>query len=105
MLTQRSPTRTRQSLFPRRHGRTPVGDHRVFGGIVHVVCNGSRWRDAPEIFGPHKTLYNRFMRRSRMGVSCRILEGLVGEGPRPEGLIRLTVENCGTSRRGAESMA
>jgi transposase len=25
-----------------------------------------RWRDAPEVYGPHKTLYNRFMRRSRI---------------------------------------
>jgi len=27
-----------------------------------------RWRDAPGEYGPHKTLYNRFVRWSRLGV-------------------------------------
>jgi transposase len=49
--------------------------------------NGLRWRDAPEVYGPHKTLYNRSMRWSRIGVVCRIFESLVGEGPKPERLM------------------
>lgn len=27
-----------------------------------------RWRDAPKVYGPHETLYNRFIRWSKMGV-------------------------------------
>jgi transposase len=27
-----------------------------------------RWRDAPREYGPHKTIYNRFVRWSRLGV-------------------------------------
>jgi len=54
--------------FPRSHGRPRVDDRRVISGIIHVIRNGLRWRDAPEVYGPHKTLYNRFVRWSRMGV-------------------------------------
>jgi len=61
--------------FPRFHGRPRVDDSRVSSGIVHVIRKGLRWRDAPEVYGPHETLYNRFMRWSRIGVFCRILFG------------------------------
>lgn len=73
--------------FPRSHGRPRVDDRRVISGIIHVIRNGVRWCDAPEIYGPHKTLYNRFVRWSRMGVFCRIFESLAGEGPKPERLM------------------
>jgi putative transposase len=53
-----------------------AADRRVVSGIIHVIRNGLRWRDAPEVYGPHKTLYNRFVRWSRMGVFDRILSGL-----------------------------
>jgi transposase len=32
------------------------------GGIVYINRNGSRWRNAPKDYGPHKTLYNRWKR-------------------------------------------
>ena len=51
--------------FPRPHGKPRVDDRRVISGIIHVIRNGLRWRDAPEVYGPHKTLYNRFVRWSR----------------------------------------
>ena len=38
----------------------------------------------PKDYGPHKTLYNRFMRWSRLGVFDRIFAALAGQGPRPE---------------------
>ena len=31
---------------------------RVLGGIIFINCNGLRWRDAPEGYRPHKTLYS-----------------------------------------------
>ena len=34
--------------------------------------------------GPRKTLYNRFIRWSRLGVFDRIFAALAGQGPRPE---------------------
>lgn len=36
------------------------------------------WRDAPAVYGPPKTLYNRFIRWSRIGVFDRIFAALAG---------------------------
>jgi transposase len=44
-----------------------VDDRRVLSGILHVLRNGLRWQDAPAVYGPHKTLYNRFVRWSGSG--------------------------------------
>jgi transposase len=53
-------------------------------GIVYVIRNGLQWKDAPPGYGPHKTLYNRFIRWSRLGVFDRIFAALASEGPKPE---------------------
>ncbi|WP_093032114.1 transposase [Ruegeria marina] len=39
-------------------------DRTVLFGIVHVIRNGLRWRNAPAEYGPHKTLHNWFARGS-----------------------------------------
>jgi transposase len=70
--------------FPRAHGVPRVDDRRVVSGIVYVIRNGLQWKDAPPAYGPHKTLYNRFIRWSRMGVFDCIFAALAGEGPKPE---------------------
>ena len=44
-------------------------------------------RDAPEFYGPHKTLYNRFVRWSRMGVFDRIFANLAAKSWPPERLM------------------
>ncbi|MBM6582458.1 IS5 family transposase [Microvirga sp. BT689] len=69
--------------FPLAHGVPRVDDRRVVSGIVYVIRNGLQWKDAPKAYGPHKTLYNRFMRWSRLGVFDRIFAALAGEGPKP----------------------
>ena len=44
-------------------GMARVDDRRVLSGIVHALRNGGRWADCPrEVYGPKKTLYNRFVR-------------------------------------------
>ena len=73
--------------FPLCHGVPRVDDRRVVSGIVFVIRNGLRWRDAPREYGPHKTLYNRFIRWSRMGVFDRIFAELAGQAGPPERLI------------------
>ena len=73
--------------FPLSHGVPRVDDRRVISGIIHVIRNGLRWRDAPEVYGPHKTLYNRFIRWSRMGVFDRIFAALTAEGGPPDRLM------------------
>ena len=56
----------------------------MVSGIVYVIRNGLQWKEAPKGYGPHKTLYNRFIRWSRMGVFNRIFATLAGDGPKPE---------------------
>jgi transposase len=73
--------------FPLSHGVPRVDDRRVISGIVFVIKGGLRWRDAPPGYGPHKTLYNRFVRWSRMGVFDRIFASLAGEAGEPDRLI------------------
>jgi transposase len=71
--------------FPRSHGKPRVDDRRVISGIIYVIRNGLQWKDAPREYGPHKTLYNRFVRWSRRGVFERIFAGLAGEGSSASG--------------------
>ena len=70
--------------FPLAHGVPRVDDRRVVSGIVYVIKHGLQWKDAPKDYGPHKTLYNRFIRWSRLGVFDGIFSALAGEGPKPE---------------------
>jgi transposase len=77
-----------QPLFPKSTGRPRVDDRRVLSGIVFVIRNGLRWCDVPLVYGPHKTLYNRFVRWSAKGVFERIFEELARpQGPEGEVLM------------------
>lgn len=69
-----------EPFFPRSHGIPRVDDRRVISGIIFVIRNGLRWRDAPANYGPHKTIYNRSIRWSAMGVFGRILTELSRQG-------------------------
>ena len=73
--------------FPRSRGVPRVDDQRVISGIIHVIRNGLRWRDAPEVYGAHKTLYDRFVHCSQMGVFDRIFAGLAAEAGPPDRLM------------------
>jgi len=53
-------------------GKPRVDDRRVISGIVHVLRSGCRWVDAPPVYGPRKTLYNRFVRWAAKGVWAAI---------------------------------
>lgn len=69
-----------EPFFPLSHGIPRVDDRRVLSGILFVIRNGVRWRDAPAGYGPHKTIYNRFVRWSRLGVFSRIFAELAKDG-------------------------
>jgi putative transposase len=73
--------------FPLSHGVPRVDDRRVLSGIIYVIRHGLQWRDAPAAYGPHKNLYNRFVRWSRMGVFDRIFASLAAEDGPPERLM------------------
>ena len=66
-------------FFPRSHGIPRVDDRRVVSGILYVIKHGLQWKDAPAEYGPYKTLYNRFVRWSRLGVFSRIFTELANQ--------------------------
>src|SRR5258708_23556800 len=70
--------------FPLSHGVPRVDDRRIISGIIFIIRNGLRWRDAPKEYGPHKTIYNRFIRWSRLGVFYRIFAELAAECREPD---------------------
>ena len=87
LLLSRGQMRRIEPFFPRSRGLPRVDDRRVVSGIVYVIRNGLQWKDAPPGYGPHKTLYNRFVRWSRMGVFERIFAALTAEAGTPERLM------------------
>ncbi len=73
-----------EPCFPKPHGVLRVDDLKVISGIIYVLKRGLQWRDAPKEYGPHKTLYNRFIRWSEMGVFDRIFTSLATDHDVPE---------------------
>ena len=67
-LLSEAQMRRIEPYFPLSHGVARVDDRLVISGIIFVIRNGLRWCDAPRDYGPHKTIYNRFVRWSRLGV-------------------------------------
>ena len=67
--------------FPKSHGVPFVDNRRVLTGVIFINHNGLRWRDAPAEYGPHKTIYNSWKRRSDMGMLVRIITGLAAKAP------------------------
>jgi len=65
-----------EPFFPKSHGKPRVDDRRVLSGIIFINRNGLRWRDAPAVYGPHKTLYSRWKRWSEKGIFARMMTGL-----------------------------
>ena len=74
-LTEAQVERLRP-FFPKSRGRARVDDRRVLSGIIYVNRNGLMWKDAPAVYGPPKTLYNRWKRWGRMGVFARMMTEL-----------------------------
>ena len=77
-LTEAQMARLRP-FFPLSHGKPRVDDRKVLSGIIFINRNGLRSRDAPAAFRLPKTLYNRWVRWSRLGVFAHILTELAAE--------------------------
>jgi putative transposase len=86
-LLSEAQMRRIKPYFPLSHGIARVDDRRVISGIVFVIRNGLRWRDAPSDYGPHKTIYNRFVRWSRLGVFNKIFAELARKAGKPRRLM------------------
>lgn len=71
-------------MLPNKPRGVPrVDDRRVISGIVHVLQSGCRWKDAPPVYGPPKTLYTRNVRWAAKGVWRAVFEALAAEGGPP----------------------
>jgi putative transposase len=87
ILLSEAQMRRIKAYFPLSHGMPRVDDRRVISGIIFVIRNGLRWRDAPRDYGPHKTIYNRFVRWSRLGVFNKIFAELARRAGKPDQLM------------------
>ena len=82
-LTKDQFSRLKPLLPTDTRGKPRVDDRRVISGIVHVLKSGGRWIDAPRVYGPRKTLYNRFVRWAAKGVWSDIFQALSSTGGPP----------------------
>ena len=83
----RAQMRRIEPFFPQSCGLPRFDDRPVISGIIHVIRHGLQWRDEPRGYGPHKTLYDRFVRWSCFGVFERIFAALVAEVGEPDRLM------------------
>jgi putative transposase len=51
-LLSEAQVRRIEPYFPLSHGIPRVDDRRIMSGIIFVIRNGLRWRDAPVGYGP-----------------------------------------------------
>jgi transposase len=87
-LTEAQFARLEPFLPTDTRGKLRVDDRRVISGIIHVLKSGGRWVDAPAVYGPRKTLYNRFVRWAAKGVWSDIFHALAStDGPPAQVLI------------------
>ncbi len=86
--------------FPLSHGVPRVNDLRVISGIIYVIKHGLQWKDAPSEYGPYKTLYNRFVRWSRMGIFNTIFTELAKATP-PDGRLMIDATHLKAHRTAA----
>jgi transposase len=83
-LTQEQFAKIAPHLPTDTRGKERVDDRRVISGIIHVLKSGGRWADVPtEVYGPKKTLYNRFVRWAAKGVWTGLFEALASAGGPP----------------------
>jgi transposase len=86
-LSDRQFARLKPHLPTDTRGVARADDRRVISGIVHVLKSGGRWADAPAVYGPRKTLYNRFVRWAAKGVWTDIFQALAQAGGPPAELL------------------
>ena len=79
-LSDRQFTRIAPHLPTDTRGKPRVDDPQMISGIVHVLKSGARWVDAPIVYGPRKTLYNRYVRWAAKGVWVNLFQSLARAG-------------------------
>ncbi len=62
--------------FANRRGR-PRNSRQVLNGMLWILRTGAPWRDLPERYGPHQTVWDRFDAWRKAGVLAAIRERLL----------------------------
>jgi len=100
-------TRLEPLLPTDTRGKARVDDRRVISGIVHVLKFGGRWVDASQVYGPRKTLYNRFVRWAAKGVWLDIFHALASAGGPPAQVLidssAVKAHRCASGGKGGNS--
>jgi transposase len=107
-LTDRQFARLMPHLPTDTRGKPRVDDRRVISGIIHVLRSGCRWVDAPAVYGPRKTLYNRFVRWSAKGIWTNIFHALAAAGGPPADVLidssAVKAHRCAAGGQGGNSL-
>jgi transposase len=108
-LSDRQFARLAPHLPTDTRGKPRVDDRRVISGIVHVLKSGCRWADAPLVYGPRKTLYNRFVRWAAKEIWLDIFHALAAAagGPPAEVLIdssAVKAHRCASGGKGGNTV-
>jgi mannitol 2-dehydrogenase len=83
-------------------GKKRVDDRRVLSGIVHALKCGGRWADCADVYGPKKTLYNRFVRWAEHGIWEDIFSALAAPRIHWTGYSSTAVASRSTAAPGVE---
>ena len=69
-----------EPLLPKKgRGPTRKDDRMVLNGIFYILRTGAPWRDLPDRYGPHTTVYNRYVRWGDRGIWRGIFEALANQ--------------------------
>ena len=67
--------------LPKRvRGPARVDARRVLNAIFYILRKGAPWRDLPERYGPHTTVYSRYVRWGRRGIWKGSFDALAQQG-------------------------
>ncbi len=106
-LTAEQFSRLEPLLPTDTRGMPRVDDRRVISGIIHVLKSGGRWADAPDVYGPRKTLYNRFVRWAAKGVWSDVFYVLASAGGPPAQVLidssAVKAHRCASGGKGGNS--
>jgi transposase len=106
-LTDRQFARLAPHLPTDTRGKPRVDDRRVISGIIHVLKSGCRWVDVPAVYGPRKTLYNRFVRWAAKGIWMNIFHTLAAAGGPPAAILidssAIKAHRCAAGGQGGNS--
>src|SRR3954463_1411312 len=87
-------------------GITSSGARMRMGSRSPPYAIRSRWVDAPSVYGPRKTLYNRYVRWAAKGVWVNLFHALShAGGPSAQLLIDSSAVKAHRSASGAKRMA